>query len=397
MTHVHIHPTGRHLAPFGDPVADAPVGNRPLSAWLDEAITEAGLTRVPTLSPPCLVVPDTLLTTGEVLRRFLAEARGEDAVLVLADSTFGERTCWLQPGLTRVEAGWRFEAIRFVSGRGQPARDIVIDPEEDLLNLPIPAALQTEPAPLALPRHPVITLHHWAHLVWANQAAAASVVRRLPRWRGLLRLLWAILRARSLNRWRVLGKLNTIGRGCDIHPTAVIEGSTLGDGVSVGAFARVLFSTLGDGVQVFPGASVEASTLGAGSAVAQGCGVRACVLYPEAFSSSVMMQASVLGRRAMVVPGSYLLDLNFDRDIRVPHDGELQSTGSRFLGCAVGHGARVGTGIWVASGRSIPNGCELVRHPAELVSRLPEQAEGVWVPEDGTIVPLAEARAPRRG
>jgi NDP-sugar pyrophosphorylase family protein len=211
-----------------------------------------------------------------------------------------------------------------------------------------------------------------------------------------LRVLWAVIRARSFNKWRVLGKLNTIGRKCDIHPTAVVEGSTLGDGVSVGPYARVLFSTLGDGVQIMPGASVEASTLGAGSCVAQGCGVRAVVLYPEACSSAVMVQASVLGRRAMVVPGSFLLDLNFDREIRVPMDGELASAGTNFLGCALGHGSQVGTGIWIASGRAIPNGCRIVRHPAELVARLPTENGGTWVPEDGRVVRMEDGRPPVR-
>jgi acetyltransferase-like isoleucine patch superfamily enzyme len=396
MSRVYVQPTGRRIAPFGDPVGEVPIANRPLSAWLHDAITDAGLERLDQLAPPCLVVPDTLLTTGHVLRQLVQRAAGQDAVLVLARSVFGERTRWLQPDLTEVPAGWRFEQVRYVSGRDQPAIDVVIDPEEDVLALKLPAALQQGPADVALPRHPVLTVHHWAHLVWASQAMAASVVRRQPRWRGLLRVLWAILRARSLNRWRVLGKLNTLGKGCDIHPTAVIEGSTLGDGVTVGSYARVLFSTLGDGAQVFPGASVEVSTLGAGAVVAQGCGVRAVVLYPEAFSSTVMLQASVLGRRAMAVPGSYLLDLNFERDIRVPLDGALQSAGTRFLGCALGHEARVGTGIWVASGRSIPNGCQIVRHPAELVSRLPEQAGGAWVPEGGGLVPLHEARDVQR-
>ena len=102
------------------------------------------------------------------------------------------------------------------------------------MSLPVPVAMDDDPQPIALPRHPVMTLHHWAHIVWANQAAASSVVRRVPRWRGILRLLWAALRAMSLDKWRVLAKLNTVGRDCDIHPTAVVEaGVTLGLGTKV--------------------------------------------------------------------------------------------------------------------------------------------------------------------
>ncbi|MBX2800011.1 MAG: hypothetical protein KTR31_20185 [Myxococcales bacterium] len=387
-TSVFVQPTGRRVAPFDEPPTELLILDRRLGQWQDEAIAEAGLQRIDTLTPPCLVIPDTLFTCGPVLRQLVAGAAGRDAWLVLADGVFARNTTPVQPGVEPVEGGWRFEAVRFVSGRDDDPVDVVVDVDEHVHELELPAVFGGD-TEIGLPRHPVMTLHHWCHQVWANQAAMSMVVRRTPWWRALPRLLWAVLRARSLNPWRVQQKLNRIGRGCDIHPTAVVEASTLGDNVTVGPFARVWLSHVGDGARILSGAEVEGSTVGAGATVGQRCGLRLCVIYPEAFASQVQMQACVLGRNSIAVPGSYSIDFNFDRDIRVPLDGELHSTGTRFLGSAFGHDCRVGTGIWLASGRSVPNGTWMVRDPREVVQRIGEvDAQTPVANRDGTLEPL---------
>lgn len=388
MDRIHVEATGRRVAPFDDPPAELLIANRKLLDWQDDAIRDAGLVRVASPEPPCLVIPDTLFTNGVVLKRFLAGAAGRNAVLVLARSLFGAGTVPVQPDVEEVEAGWRFTRIRTVTGRDEPPVDVVVDPDELVYTLALPSAYGG-PVPIGLPRHPVITLHHWVHLVWANTGALSMIGRRKPNWRGALDILWAILRARSVNPWRVMAKLSTVGRKCNIHPTAIVEASTLGEGVTVGPYARVFLSHVGDGATIMSGAEVEASTVGAGATVGQRCGLRLCVIYPEAMASQILMQACVVGRRTVTVPGSYSIDLNFDQDIRVLLDGELRSTGSRFLGSAFGHECRIGTGIWLASGRSIPNGTVMVRHPDGVVQRIPDSAGDRPLFNDrGTLRPI---------
>ena len=124
------------------------------------------------------------------------------------------------------------------------------------------------------------------------------------------------------------------------------------------------------------GAQVEASVVGQGALVCQGCGIRNCVLYPEAVASQHFLQLSVLGRRAVTTLGSLTMDLNFERDIRVPLDGAMHSVGARLLGAAFGHDCTIGTGIWMASGRSVPNGAFVVRDPDQVLSKVPEQVSG---------------------
>jgi acetyltransferase-like isoleucine patch superfamily enzyme len=151
----------------------------------------------------------------------------------------------------------------------------------------------------------------------------------------------------------------------------------------------VVFSRVGDGATILSGAEVEASTIGEGATVGQRCGLRLCVVYPEAMASQIQMQACVIGRRTVTVPGSYSIDLNFDQEIRVMFDGELRSTGSRFLGSAFGHDCRIGTGVWLASGRAIPNGTVVVRAPEGVLHRIPEPlGPGPHVNDRGTLRPL---------
>lgn len=388
---VFVEPTGRRIEPFGDPVGETPVNNRPLSVWLEEAITGAGLTRIDAPTPPCLIIPDTLFTTAGALRAFVEGAAGRDAVLVLKQSRFGVQTTPVQPGVVACEAGWRFDAIRVISAAGAAPVDVVVDPDEKVIEFPAPAFYQDGGTmQIGLAKHPVMTVHHWVHVLWVNQLVGGLELRNTPTWQFVLRGLWGVLRAFSLNKWRVLGKLNRIGKGCDIHPTAVIEGSTLGPGCVIGPYARVMFSTLGEGVQVMPVAQVELCVLGDRAVVAEQSFLRFCVLYPEAVASQYLMQQCVIGRRAITTGGAFTMDLNFDQDIRVPLDGALHSTGTRFLGSAFGHRCRVGTGFWMASGRMVPNDYFLVRDPTRVLSKLPPGLadQGPLVASDGVLRPV---------
>lgn len=392
---VHVQITGRRIAPFGDAPGDVRIANQSLADWQARAFREAGLTVVEAPEAPCLVVPDTLFTTGPVLRRFVDGAQGRNAVLGLAESVFGRRACHVQPGVEPVDGGWRFDAVRFVSGGDEPATTVWIDPEEQVVDFDLPAVFRPPDGDVrvALARHPVLTIHHWVHILWANQAAGASEARRAPWYLTAWRVFWAILRTRSLNRWRILGRMNTIGRGCDIHPTAVVEGSQLGDNVRIGPYARVLFSRVGDGAHIMPCAQVEVSTIGERATVAQKCFLRLCVLYPDSFAGQDVLQASVLGRGVLLTGGSYSLDLNFDQDIRVLLDGKPQGTGGRFLGAAFGHGARVGAGVWLASGRAIPNHTVILGPPDQVIVRVPEHTEvgTIYANDHGTLAPTGRA------
>ena len=202
---VFVEPSGRRIAPFDDPPGEALIGNRRLADRLDDALRGAGLTRVEQPEPPCLVLPDTLWTTAGALRKFLAGAAGRDAVLVLAHCRFADATTPVQPHVTKVAAGFRFEKIRFVSGADAEPVEVVIDPEEDPFDVPAPPYLDMDSLAFGLPRDVVMTLHHWVHILWANQAAGGIELMRTPPWKWALRGLWAATRARPPRRAFALG------------------------------------------------------------------------------------------------------------------------------------------------------------------------------------------------
>ncbi len=370
---VFLEPSGRRVQPFDDPVDQTPIGNRLLKDWMGDAFRSAGLVQIDALEPPCLVVPDNLFCTAGALTQFVNGAAGRNAVMVLKRSRLGRLVSHVQPDVGETPDGWRFSTVRFVSGQDEDPVDVVVDPEEQEIDFTVRNPyLGKDNIELGLARHPVMTIHHWVHILWANQICGAIEVRNTPTWKFVLRLLWAAFRALSFNRWKVMGKLNKIGKNCDIHPTAIIEGSTLGDGVKVGPYARVMLSHLADEVDVMAGAQVEFSTLGEGAVVSEQSVLRFSLLYPEAVASQYLMQQCILGRRTVTTAGAFTMDLNFDQSIRVKLDGELYDSGQQFLGSAFGHRCRVGTGFWMASGRSIPNDYFVVRAPEAVLSRIPD-------------------------
>jgi len=369
---VFVEPSNRCIAPFNDPAGDTLIRNRPLSEWQKDAFQSAGLSQVSSPTPPCLIIPDNLFITGGALRSFVAKANGKNATLVVANSIFLNNTKHVQPRITITEQGARYTHVRFLSGGNEPAVDVVIDPDERPIDIDIPTQYIGDTQPqISLVRHPVLELHHWCHILWCNQIAGGIEVRETPKWVGALRLIWAAIRALSLNKWKLLQKMNRIGNGCDIHPTAIIEGCTIGNNVTVGPHTRLLFCQVGDGATIMPGAHVELSVLGDRSVVSQACYLRFSVLYPEAVMSQIVMQQCVLGRRAVTTTAAWSLDLNFEQDIRVPLDGELYSTGTRFLGSAFGHRSRVGTGFFLASGRMVPNDYFIIRDPSTVLRSVP--------------------------
>jgi NDP-sugar pyrophosphorylase family protein len=199
--------------------------------------------------------------------------------------------------------------------------------------------------------------------------AEVARLRRAP----TTRLLGLALRARSTNKWNVLKKLNRIGRGCDIHPTAYIEGSTVGDNVTIGAGSVVRLSHIGSGTSIGSNATVECSVLGEGCALDSMSGAFASVLYPGTASSAKLIYISVCGRDTFLADGVYLADFRFDRrNVSVVKGGATIDTGNVGLGVCLGHGVYLGAGCVVAPGRAVPNGLRLVPDESRTIARFSE-------------------------
>lgn len=404
--------SGTRIAPFGDLVREAPVGNTPLGE-LHEALAAAlGLEVVDvaagdTLSRAGLAVMDDLYVSRGALdafRQALAQRPEGTRALLAMDtaSVFMRNSAPMQdnpraphpdsdPDTTSTDAPaevYLMDLFGVAAGTQLPqeggrdaltaalrdgAEHLVIDVEERVLRVDVMehyfGKSQME---LAFPLRPVMRVRHWVHLLWANQAALGVRWRELGKLKLVAWVLWSVLRGLTINRHKVLGRMNVIGPGCDIHPSAVVEGSVLGPGCQIGPHARVRFSKLGANVVLQGGAQVEYSTLGDQTMVSQNCAVNFCVTYPMAAVGQFTVQLSVLGRKSIMVNGSFMMDTHFGHDVKVRVDGELRNTEQRFMGCALGHEARLGSGIWIAAGRDIPNGSLIVRDSANVATKLPD-------------------------
>jgi carbonic anhydrase/acetyltransferase-like protein (isoleucine patch superfamily) len=405
----YLNETGTRLEPFLDPVGQSPIANRSLLDWQRRVAKASGLELVEDGGEPvgpCLLWSDDLFVTHGLMKAFLEalDSAPEDRVCALrveGSVQLGQSGALqdvpIEPG-SDGSADGSFPLWYLPPGtRGPPpepgsCHPVVVRPKEKIVRVPVPEHWFGEPElVLPLTKQVALRLGHWSHLLAVNRLAWALDWLELPRWRLGWLGLGVLIRAVIPTRARLLRAASRIGKGCEIHPTAVIEGSILEPGVRVGPFAVVRFSRVGQGSWIQDHGKLTLSVLGERSLVSAGSTVNLCLGHDQASFSQILMQLSVLGRRSITTGGGFLMDMRFDGEVRVLHQGRPQGIGSRFLGSAIGHDAVLGTGFWIAPGRSIPNGAVVVRDPAQVVRRVPERVEPgtVLVPRDGALVPLA--------
>lgn len=360
-----ILPSGVHIAPFGDPVADSQVLGRSLRVVQREALAEVGVQEVstPPSDQPYLLLSDRTWVTGGALRRFLAVAQAP-ARLRVCDPDWLAMTATLQdtpePGLYEVALLPAGAPPRF---DGLPAVDVDLEFERTRPVADHPALAHALPGSLPVSDGGVHQLDHWTHILRVNWLAMTSTIQREKRkFEALLlpvkvwKILGLVLKARSLNRFRLAAALTRTGKGCSIHPTAVVEASVLGDGVEIGPFAVVRGSVLGDGVKVEEYGAVNASVLGAKAHIGKRGTANLCVLYPGAYlSCGNGHQASLLGRDSFLAWSVTIFDLSFAGPVRVWHRGQRVSAGTHFLGAVLGHRARLGGQVSLGYGAEVPN------------------------------------------
>ncbi len=363
--------TSETLEPFNDHPRDCLVGNKPLSQVRDKALHALGLKPVMVDShaqiddsEPYIVLEDRLFFTPELLATFLAasRSRGTSTLCGIRSGMMTDTTAATTQGLAMKEGTYAYPLCYepVLPARGEPGI-VAIETGFDFEPLPVPKHM----SPTRDPRLPVtalliVRIDHWVNLWAANLSMLIADLARLKK--GKLRLMGLALKARSLNKWKVLRKTNVIGRGCDIHPTAYVEGSHIGDGTQIGAGAVVRSSLVGAGSRIINRATVEFSVLGEHAYVMNGCTSQFSVLYPGHLAMSNLVSLSICGRDTFIGDGATLADFRFDgRTVRVLKHGTPLDTGITFLGGCLGHGAYLGAGCILAPGRMLPNGLRITR------------------------------------
>lgn len=409
----YILKTGTRIAPFNDAVGESPVLNTTLEGY-QKRVLGACCREVRVIddlreirSPEFLLIEDHFFLTRFFLRKALKAAAQTTGPIrfALGESSYLREKAHLGGLDLRVDENQSaYAPLPLVWWRGVPfspeqletVPQIRISIKEDRY-VPDQIKLLDEHKQFgySLTREAVLSVRHWSHLTDINPLAVAAYWMDFSP-KNVLWFLWKMVAAHSFNKWKVLRKMNVIGRGCDIHPTAYVAGSVLGDNVSVGAQSVVLGSFLGSGTKVEGLSDITCSVSGENAMISWRTKVNFSILYPRAMVSYPAAQMCVFGRGARHLGGCFPIDTKLTADdlleVRVKHNGAVVNSGKKFLGICVGHRAILGTGIWINSGVEVPNDYILVRNKQDIISKIPDGYDKVTLSvHDGELRPYADS------
>jgi carbonic anhydrase/acetyltransferase-like protein (isoleucine patch superfamily) len=366
----------RRLELFQDPVGQALVLNQTLEQWQQRAAGQAKLDiqfvdHAEGLPAPCFVMADDVFTTGKFLAEFAQRARilGRNCQAGLVRSPVLEPVTAAYP-VTRVDGGTCCD-LRYVTDFGDTTYHPLLLIPDDLTRtfLKLPGAVSDHGGTfLPYTAKSIMHVRCPLHVLQANMHAnIATTPERLPKFTFRRRVKVNLVGDPDL-----LTKWNRVGKGCDIHPTAWVEGCELGHGVVIGPNAVCRYSVIGDGAQVLDGAVVTGSVVGSNSMVSQQVRVLFSVVYPEAFLNEGALDFSIMGRSAGVY-GATVAYTDMDKgSVATVVDGATVDSGLPFLGCALGHRSKLGPGVVTAPGVLVPNDLRVRVGPAAVLSGVPK-------------------------
>jgi len=375
------------IEPFNESPSNCLIGNKTLAMLQQETFMMLGVE--PTIvateqqikeTAECIVTGDNVYFTPELLAEFIARSRRQRK----------NTTCALKQGITIQRTmseiqdvanrdGYVEYNLHYLADRKFRKDDcvpIIIEPDQFCEYFIVPKHIcDNEKYLIPLTDRFIIQIDHWANLWAANIITTLMIAAKLRR-KSKIGLILLAIRARSLNKWRVLSRVNTIGRKCDIHPTAYIEGSVIGEGVKIGAGAVIRQSIIGRGAFVGNSVTIEESVIGEKSTILHGH-ILYSTLCSGVFSIAQMISASFIGRDSFVASGVTLTDFRLDgKNVTVLKNGVQIDSGSKFLGCCLGNNVYLGSGCVVAPGRTIPNGLHIALEKDRIITDCnPDQIE----------------------
>jgi len=221
----------------------------------------------------------------------------------------------------------------------------------------------------------IAQIDHWTNL-WAMSIATILSEGAKLRRSSKLRLFGLALKARSTNQWQVLSKVNTIGRNCDIHHTAYIEGSTIGNNVRIGAGSVIRESIIADGSYIGNNVTIDLTVIGEECNIRNGAVIQYSVLYPGTFTMNRLISISLCGRNTFIGDGVVLSDFRLDnKPVTVMKDNRQINTQNTFIGSCLGHTVYLGAGCIVAPGRVVPNNTRIAPDESRIVRNIRRDQE----------------------
>lgn len=366
----------------GDPGERVVLG-RGLAAFREAAAREAGLGGG---DGGRIVLGPNTVASAALLRAAVAAGRAHGG------------DCWLRPASAAAAPVWALTGhegrVAWLAPGGAAdvgARLAALGPPLDLDAAERELPFEVVPgAKLRVADRWAFELRHWTQLLWANllglgPALWAGLVGGGPL--GALRLAGGLLAAGSLDPYDVAATLTRRGRRCSVHRDATVEGCLLGDDVVIGAGAVVRGCVLGDGAVVEEQADVEVSVLGPKARVQRQAMVRYAVVEGGAAVGGTV-QLGVIGAGAQLKRGATFMDQGFGQEVRVRVGERLVPAPMGLCGGCLGPRAMVGSGVWLAPGRAVPEDAVVLADEGLVLSRVgPEDAGRRGVVRGGRLEP----------
>ena len=384
---------------FGDPVGEALIQNQTLREHQRIAVERARAELVEVsraadipADEPYLSFPDDLYLSWGILKDFLEQARRTPEVpriLALSRNRLAEDLAVTQDAVLTAEH--LLYPVRYaIPGSKKEPTPLLIDVQDGLaLRRKMPTHVYP-PGEMTtyLTGKSILQIITPVHVHMANMI---SILNRCADWKpkGLVGLLIRlgthlakkrgprpkqdeeIPRALPRAFYKYLKRMNQIGQNCDIHPSAIIEGSVIGDNVRIGANCYLQFCHIGDNADIGPECCLLSSIIGHDTRLVTREWVSMSVVYPGCFFAPRYIQFGLVGRDAQVFPSMYF-DYRLDgKPIQTWFRGQLVDAKTFFLGPIIGHRAKVAGGLTLVAGRMIPNGVTVYPNESTLVSRVP--------------------------
>ncbi len=294
---------------------------------------------------------------------------------------------------------WLSTAGEYDSERLSKAEVLEVDVKTYPIAMPAPQSDSgVQLVSLPLTDAVVIPMAHWSQTLWANLLGLVPYLWRELVGSNVVTMIWrlglAMVMTLSKDPAKLIRQFVRRGKGCKIHPTAVVEGCILGDGVKIGANAVVRGSVLRDGVRVEELAIVEGSVLSAGAVVQRQAMVKYAVL-DESASVAGVVQLGVLGVQSSVKRGGYLMDMNFAGPVQVLKNGDPLNAPLGLIGCGVGEGTTIGLGVAVAAGRWVPPNVKVIMNPDQMLRST--KLDGKCIQDDDSKQVVAVKQGKLRG
>ncbi len=369
------------IEPFYKEARDFLIRNKKLSVLQNEALESLDL--VPTIVKDFSEISDeneyvvfgnNLYFEPGLLREFIKRSRKMNSPTVCAvrNGIFTKRTFVNTQDIKKVDGHieyklWYFPKTPFIKS----TKPVIFDLDTNLENLLMPRHILKEREYLipATP-YPIIQINHWSNVWAANLISIFSDVYRMQN-ESKIKLFMHALETISFNRWNIAGRMNKIGKNCDIHHTAYIEASTIGNNVVIAAGAVVRESVIGNGTVIGNGVTVETSTIGDECTILNGH-ILYSVVYSGLLSVTHMISASVIGNNCFIGSGVVLTDFRMDgKTMHVIKDNKKIDTENVFLGACLGENVYLGANCVVAPGRSVPNNSRISLEKNKIINKSP--------------------------